>query len=167
MNKIWFVLNKVFLYLNPIMSFIKGFYRNHKAKQPISQPVLVWIRLNGDFKQTHKQPLCSNLWTSDMTCWKQLIHWESSKCLLMSPSDSPQLCCWMLKKTWSNSITLSGCPITALLFPAQPEDHFVMSSKMVLSQMLIIIVHRGYLRVRYWSRSLRSPSLPRKLCWKY
>lgn len=133
----------------PYYVFYQGLLQEPQSETlPISQPVLVWIRLNGDFKQTHKQPLCSNLWTSDMTCWRQLIHWESSKCLLMSPSDSPQLCCWMLKKTWSNSITLSGCPITALLFPAQPEDHFVMSSKMVLSQMLIVIVHRGYLRVR-------------------
>lgn len=66
------------------------------------------MRLYGDFKQTHKQPLWSNLWASDMTCWRQPGHWEGFKCLLMSSSDSPQLCCWMLIKTWSNSVTFSS-----------------------------------------------------------
>lgn len=64
-----------------------------------------------DFNESE---LCSwcNLGSLDMTCWMQLIHWESFKCLLMRPSDSPQLCCWMLRKTWANSVNsshLSSC----------------------------------------------------------
>lgn len=78
--------------------------RNHKMKKAGGQH---WMRLNGDFKQPHKQPLWNNLWASDMTCRRQPGHWEGFKCLLMSSSD-PQLCCWMPRKTWSNSVTFSS-----------------------------------------------------------
>lgn len=109
------------------MIFIRAVLWND-LQMVLCQAVLVLMGPNRDFRSTHAQPLWSNVWNSDMTCCRQQIHWESFKCLLMTPSDSPQLCCWMLRKTWSNSANCSSS--------SRPADRLAKPSKRTPSQML-------------------------------
>lgn len=79
--------------------------RNHKMKK---QEDSIAINEAQWWLQANSQPLCNNWGASDMTCWRKPGHWVGFKCLLMSSSDSPQLCCWMLRKTWANSVASSS-----------------------------------------------------------